>query len=95
LIQLNVFVGSQSVVSLHIYRGNVWIRSYAIANKPHMIRWIITHEIRIIIRVNLIAGAQTVRALGPDHPPLLVFNTCPCLLVELGEPKAPANFRNN
>jgi hypothetical protein len=24
------------------------------------------------------------------RPPLLVLNTCPCLFVELGEPKAPA-----
>jgi hypothetical protein len=33
--------------------------------------------------------------LGPNRPPLLVFNTCPCILVELGEPKAPAYFENN
>jgi hypothetical protein len=35
-------------------------------------------------------GPQTVWALGPDRLPLLVLNTCPYLLVELGEPKAPA-----
>jgi hypothetical protein len=55
-----------------------------------VIRWITTHEIRIIARVNLIAGPWTVRALEPDRPPLLVLNTRTCLLVELGEPKAPA-----
>jgi hypothetical protein len=32
------------------------------------------HAIRIITRVNLIAGAWTVRALGLDRPPLLVYN---------------------
>jgi hypothetical protein len=58
------------------YIGEVWTRSYVIANKFHVIRWITTHEIKIIDRVNLIAGARTVRALVPDHPPLLVFNTC-------------------
>jgi hypothetical protein len=38
-----------------------------------MIRWITTHEVRIIVRVNLIAGAQTVQAatFGVQHlPPL-------------------------
>jgi hypothetical protein len=44
------------------------------ANKFHVIRWITTHEIKIIARVNLTAGARTVRALGPNPPPLLVFN---------------------
>jgi hypothetical protein len=37
-----------------------------------MIRWLTTHEIRIIVQINLIAGAQTIRVLGPDRSPLLV-----------------------
>jgi hypothetical protein len=34
------------------------------------------YEIRIIARFNLIVRAQTVWTLGPDHPPLFVFNPC-------------------
>jgi hypothetical protein len=56
----NVFGGSQLAVPLHIYKGEVWTHAQAIANKPHVIRWITTHEIRIIARVNLIAGPWTV-----------------------------------
>jgi hypothetical protein len=39
-----------------IYIGEVWTHSLAIPNKPYVIRWITTHEIRIIALVNLIAG---------------------------------------
>jgi hypothetical protein len=37
-------------------------------------------------------GAQIFWALEPNRLSLLVFNTCPCLLVELGEPKAPTKI---
>jgi hypothetical protein len=52
---------------IYIYiRGEVWTHSEAIANRSYVIRWITTHEIRITVRVNLMAGAWTVWALGSD-----------------------------
>jgi hypothetical protein len=64
-------VGFQSVVSLSS-------RSYTIANRSHMIKWITTHEIRIITQINLVAGCGPSGPdrgpSGPDRPPLLVFN---------------------
>jgi hypothetical protein len=70
-----VFGGSQSVVPFIFIGDEVWTCSEEIANNSHVIRWITTHEIRIITRVNLIAGMRIVRAQGPDRPPLLVLNT--------------------
>jgi hypothetical protein len=57
-----------------IYIGEGLDPFLAITNKSHVIRWMTTHEIRIIARVNLTAGARTVWALGLDYLPLLVFN---------------------
>jgi hypothetical protein len=45
------------------------------------------HEIRIIDQINLIAGVRTVRAIGLDRPPLLVFNTCPAFWWSLANQK--------
>jgi hypothetical protein len=56
-----------------------------------MIRWITTHEIRINTRVNLISGHAD--CPGPRAGPFVQFGSqhmSPCLLVELGEPKALA-----
>jgi hypothetical protein len=56
-----------------------------------MIRWITTHEIRIITRVNLISGHAD--CPGPRAGPSAHFGAQhmpTCLLVELGEPKALA-----
>jgi hypothetical protein len=56
-----------------------------------VIRWITTHEIRINTRVNLISGHAD--CPGPRAGPSAHFSVQhmpPCLLVELGEPKAPA-----
>jgi hypothetical protein len=74
----------------------VWTCSYEIANNFHVIRWITTHEIRIITWVDMIAGPRTFRALGPDCPPLLVLNTCPLPFGGAWRTKSTSeNFTNN
>jgi hypothetical protein len=58
-----------------------------------MIRWITTHEVRIIVLVNLIAGRWTIRCLGPDRPLILVFNSINCIVcVEGEEPHQDISF---
>jgi hypothetical protein len=53
---INKVIGSIGMYSVvlnrpypFVYIGEIWTRSYAIANKSHVIRWIIMHEIKIIV----------------------------------------------
>jgi hypothetical protein len=55
-----------------------------------VIRWITTHEIRINTRVNLISGHADYLSARAVHGSIWISTYAPCLLVELGEPKALA-----
>jgi hypothetical protein len=63
-----VFGGSQSAAPFIFIEEDVCTCSSAIANNSHVIRWITTHEIKIITQVNLTArGVDCLRHFCAQH----------------------------